>query len=173
MSDLPPIATVMAESDAERSSKRRSRQWVPVSPSTRVAWGVIATAMAAVLVTAAILTPAKEGMGTHEALGLPPCSLVVTSGLPCPTCGMTTSFAHAMRGQFISAFIAQPMGLMLWVGTWLIAIYGTSVAVRGKGLWINWDRLAPRLMLTLGICMMLGWGFKIAWGMATGTINLN
>jgi len=138
-----------------------------------MAWGVIAAAMAAVLVTAAWLTPAKEGMGTHEALGLPPCSLVVTSGLPCPTCGMTTAYAHAMRGQFVSAFIAQPMGLVLWAGTWLMAIYGALVAMRGRGLWINWDRLAPRLMLALGIGMMLGWGFKIAWGMAMGTININ
>ena len=137
-----------------------------------MAWAIVSIGMFIVLGIAAWLTPAEEGMGTHEALGLPPCSMVITSGLPCPTCGMTTAFSHSMRGQFVSAFVAQPTGLLLWLATVVLAIYGLAVSIRGRALWINWDRIAARLMLSLGILMMLGWGFKIAWGMALGTLPM-
>src|SRR5690606_33691507 len=44
------------------------------------------------------LTPAAAGHGTHGQLGLPPCGWVLAMGRPCPSCGMTTAFAHAADG---------------------------------------------------------------------------
>ena len=41
------------------------------------------------------LTPAPAGFGTHEQLGLPPCAFLHWTGFPCPSCGLTTCFAHA------------------------------------------------------------------------------
>ena len=45
------------------------------------------------------LKPNPQGFGTHRSLGLPPCSIRVMFGIPCPSCGMTTSFSHFVRGQ--------------------------------------------------------------------------
>ena len=47
------------------------------------------------------LSPDSRGFGTHQQLGLPPCSFQQLFGVPCPSCGMTTSFSHFVRGQWI------------------------------------------------------------------------
>src|SRR5437016_1117396 len=36
---------------------------------------------------------------THRGLGLPPCTFYEQTRLPCPSCGMTTSFALLIRGD--------------------------------------------------------------------------
>ena len=51
------------------------------------------------LAVAAWLEPSPTGIGTHQQLGLPPCTFWMLFGRPCPTCGMTTSWAHLVRGQ--------------------------------------------------------------------------
>jgi hypothetical protein len=58
----------------------------------------------------ASLRPDPRGFGTHEQLGLPPCGFRACTGIPCPTCGVTTSFAHFARGEVAPAFRAQPIG---------------------------------------------------------------
>ncbi|NBO19844.1 MAG: DUF2752 domain-containing protein, partial [Proteobacteria bacterium] len=45
------------------------------------------------------LTPDARGLGTHEQLGLPPCGFYLWYGLPCPSCGMTTSWPHFLTRQ--------------------------------------------------------------------------
>src|SRR5213595_2275277 len=78
----------------------------------------------AVLVTAAILEPNHSGVGTHEHLGLASCQFLDRTGLPCPSCGMTTSFAWFVRGNIAASLYVQPMGAVLallaacsvWVG---------------------------------------------------------
>jgi hypothetical protein len=51
------------------------------------------------LVIATRLEPAKAGLGTHHQLGLPACTVRLIWGVRCPSCGMTTSWAHLVRGQ--------------------------------------------------------------------------
>lgn len=64
---------------------------------------------------AASLTPDARGFGTHRSLGLPPCSMKVMFNTPCPACGMTTSFAHFVRGQLPSSLRANAAGTVLAV----------------------------------------------------------
>lgn len=61
------------------------------------------------------LEPDPRGFGTHQRLGLPPCTFQVLFHISCPSCGMTTSFSHFSRGEFASAWRANPAGLMLAV----------------------------------------------------------
>lgn len=92
--------------------------------------------MLALLVTANSLTPDPRGFGTHEQLGLAPCSFYRSAGRECPTCGVTTAWANVLRGQWAAAARANLAGTLLclaavagvpWlllsasVGRWLIA----------------------------------------------------
>jgi hypothetical protein len=70
-----------------------------------------------VLATALWLKPAACGYGTHTQLGLPPCYFLQVTHLPCPSCGLTTCFAYAIRFQFWKAFLANPFGLLAFFAT--------------------------------------------------------
>jgi len=59
------------------------------------------------------LQPHPRGYGTHQQLGLPPCSFRMLAGIPCPSCGMTTSFAYFTRGNLVKSFQSNPAGLVL------------------------------------------------------------
>ena len=47
----------------------------------------------------------------HSSLGLP-CPLRSLTGIPCPLCGMTTSVSAAASGHLVTAFFANPAGLV-------------------------------------------------------------
>ncbi len=53
-----------------------------------------AVGLAGVLALAGSLQPDSRRLGTHEPLGLPPCSIRSLIGLRCPTCGMTIAWAN-------------------------------------------------------------------------------
>lgn len=80
----------------------------------RALWWSLALGGAAVLLVAAMLEPDARGYGTHAQLGLPPCGFLLLTGAPCPGCGLTTAFAHAIRGDWMLAANANPFGLLLF-----------------------------------------------------------
>lgn len=65
------------------------------------------------LMVATRLTPDPAGLGTHQQLGLPPCAFRAVWGVRCPACGMTTSWAYFVRGQFVSSMQVNLAGAML------------------------------------------------------------
>ena len=81
-----------------------------------VAAGALVAACA-ILAISAWLTPAAAGYGTHTQLGLPPCNFLKLTHLPCPSCGLTTCFAWAIRFEFWKALVANPFGLLAFFGT--------------------------------------------------------
>ncbi len=123
-----------------------------------------------VLALSVWLTPDQRGYGTAEQFG-GPCGVLITTGLPCPTCGMTTAFAHTVRGQWLQALWVQPTGFVLCLATTGGAVLGGWVLLRGR--WPAWPfhRLAPHhIFLTLLVLLLAGWGFKILAGLADGTL---
>lgn len=105
----------------------------------RFACIVGACILTAVLAVAAILNPylndAGESlppgkhrvMGTHQQMGLPSCHFLVMSGLPCPSCGMTTSFALLMHGDLVGSWRANGVGTLMALYCLLaipLALYG-------------------------------------------------
>jgi hypothetical protein len=88
--------------------------------------------MLAILVVAMVLEPDLQGSGTHRQLGLAACSLMATTGLPCPTCGMTTSFAWFSHGRWISSLVVQPFGFVLALICAMTFWAGLYVAVTGR-----------------------------------------
>jgi hypothetical protein len=123
---------------------------------------VISLGCLAVLVTAARLTPSPTGMGTHRSMGLSRCSFLDRTGLPCPSCGMTTSFAWFSRGNLAASAYVQPMGTLLAFAAAVTVWAGGYVAVTGRPIY-RLMRLLPGRYAFL--CVMafaiLAWGWKI------------
>ncbi len=116
----------------------------------------------ALLATAAWLKPDPSGMGTHHQLGLPPCGMLMVTKLPCPTCGMTTAFAHTVRGQWGRAFVAQPMGWALALATGLAVTLTLNVLVTGNVWTLNWYRVsASRLVFAIFALLLAAWAWRI------------
>lgn len=136
---------------------------------TRLIAGAVAAGCLALLVLARTLTPADAGVGTHVQLNMPACGVFMMTGFPCPTCGMTTAFAHVVRGELWSAFFAQPAGMLLALATMGAGIGAIYVGLTGRIWTINWFRVSPALLAGVAFAVLFGgWGFKLtttAWAM--------
>ncbi|MSR17770.1 MAG: DUF2752 domain-containing protein [Phycisphaerales bacterium] len=123
----------------------------------------IAAGLALVLGVAAWLEPAPLGYGTHRQLGLPPCGWMVAFNLPCPACGMTTSFALAADGRLLDSARVQPFGLALAIATVAGLCLASTQAILGWPVWSLLLRLVSlRLLWVLGAALLLSWCWKIA-----------
>lgn len=131
--------------------------------NARLPWLLTAGLSGAVLVIAATLTPSPRGVGTHQQLGLPPCLFLKLTGLPCPSCGLTTSFAHAARLHFYEALVTQPFGLLAFFLTLLVIPLTLWLAWR-KVSWQQFitSRAAKRMMFVVLALWMTGWAYKLA-----------
>lgn len=128
----------------------------------RVIAACVSLACLAVLVTAVIVRPNPTGMSTHTSLGLSRCSMLERSDLPCPSCGMTTSFAHFVRGNLAASLWVQPMGTFLAVCAGLTFWAALYLAITGKPVH-RLMRILPgsyyvAIPMAIGIA---AWGWKI------------
>lgn len=134
----------------------------PIPYSARALWALISAACLGVLITAAKLQPSPTGVGTHTELGLYQCALLAETNIPCPTCGMTTSFSWFVRGNWLASFYVQPMGFVLAVltvgGFWL----GLYVAATGRGVYRLLQLVPPRYYgVPLVSWTIIAWAWKI------------
>lgn len=88
-----------------------------------------------VFAVAAILSPYDtEGRplshGTHRQLGLPPCAMQALTGIPCLSCGMTTSISLVMHGDLAAAREANWAGLIV-AGLGLVATVWLAAVAAG------------------------------------------
>ena len=128
----------------------------------RVLAALVTVGAMSVLSLAAWLEPAGPGLGTHEQLSLPACGWITLMDLPCPTCGMTTSFAHAANGDFLTSFATQPLGFFLAVATAMAVIVGIYVAFTGSRIAGQFTRLWVRGSgwALIGL-VLVAWGYKV------------
>lgn len=128
----------------------------------RLVSGIVLAVTTAVLLAAFALTPNTTGVGTHEALGLPPCGLEAATGIPCATCGMTTSFAMVAHGDFVGAFVNQPAGALLALLTAMSAVLSGYALVTGMSLEpIAQAVWRPRTMIIGAAILLIAWAYKI------------
>ncbi|HWL09088.1 MAG TPA: DUF2752 domain-containing protein [Planctomicrobium sp.] len=92
------------------------------------------------------LTPDPRGFGTHQQFGLPPCSLELFFGIPCPGCGSTTSFALFVKGDWLRSLQANAAGFGLALGSsifipwsWLSSYLGRSWGISHPGRVLLWS----------------------------------
>lgn len=111
----------------------------------------------------ALVTPRAVGFGTHEALGLPPCLFRALFSLPCPTCGITTSLAAVIHGDFALALRAHPAGLfslLAALGLFVGGLYGLIYP-------FPWGRFLGHRWFHRGTIVVIGalvgaWGVRLA-----------
>ncbi|MGN6504887.1 MAG: DUF2752 domain-containing protein [Tepidisphaeraceae bacterium] len=129
----------------------------------RLLAALVAGGALAVLVTAAWLDPSPRGFGTHTQLGLQPCAFLQRTGIPCASCGMTTSFANLVHGHVVASFVAQPFGMILCILTAVTFWSAFYVAVTGKPAYRLLSMIPTRVHLRVWIPLALAaWVWKIA-----------
>jgi hypothetical protein len=130
----------------------------------RTALLVVAALLSLVFFIATQVRPFEDDgkpmqQGSHQSIGLPACNFKVWTGMPCPSCGMTTSFAHLVRGNVWYSLRAN------WVGTGLalfcaaLVPWAIASALRGRYYWIR--SLEAPIAIGVGVftvLMLLRWG---------------
>jgi Protein of unknown function (DUF2752) len=121
------------------------------------------------------LDPYKEDgsarrMETHRQLGLPECTFKERTGMPCPSCGMTSSFSLYVRGDLWNSMKANWVGTILATVCLLLIPWGIGSAVLGRPLFLR----SLELPISIGIIallslLLLRWGIVLSIQYLTGT----
>jgi hypothetical protein len=126
---------------------------------------LLALGLAVVFGVARWLEPSPRGFGTHTQLGLPPCHFLWVTGRPCPTCGMTTSFAWFVRGRLDRSWQANPVGVLLAPACLALIPWLLLGAARGKPLGVR--SLEPPLigLVVAAVALsLLSWTVRLLLG---------
>lgn len=116
-----------------------------------------------VMLLARRLTPSSLGVGTHQQLGLPACPFLLMTAFPCPVCGITTSLAHAVRGEWAYSVETQPFGLLIFIAGTVLVIMNLLPIRSGIDLiQLIRSRHGSLFAYTLAIFFILSWCYKIA-----------
>lgn len=141
----------------------RFRLWwyLPATPGERAAQAVVAVILAAALAMGLVMEPSPTGTGTHTLIGLPPCGMLLSTGKPCPTCGVTTSFALACHGRFVDATVNQPFGVVVFgcvVGGLALCVFSLAT---GRS-WLPLAAVVPVSVAAaaLGLLALMAWAYK-------------
>ena len=113
---------------------------------------------------AAWLKPNPNGFGTHQQLGLPPCTIRMIFQVPCPSCGMTTSFANFVRGRWISAIQANAAGFLLAVIS-LLFLPWSWISLSRRNYWKLSNPHITFIWILISLCLsaILNWLAMIYW----------
>lgn len=134
-----------------------------LSMGGRVVAATVAAAAATPLAVAWRLEPDSAGVGTHQQLGLPACGWMSGMNLPCPSCGMTTSFSLAVRGELLAAMQAQPMGALLALAAAVaVVVAGFTAATGSRSYELLGSLLGGRAVWVGLVLAALAWVYKIA-----------
>ena len=142
-----------------------------MAPWLRGGLVAIAVCFAAVFGVAFWLNPYTEDgsartMATHRQLGLPPCSFVEATGLPCPSCGMTTSFSLLAHGDVVNSLRANWVGTMLAVACLAYIPWAVVSVVRGRTLFFrSLEKVMVGFVVALLALMLLRWGLVVGLGL--------
>jgi hypothetical protein len=153
----------------ERQQTNRGRRIRRASARQRKIAGLLALGVFALFGSLWLLQ--RLGFDVGLLFGL--CGMKQRTGLPCPTCGMTTSVLAFARGDLVTAFYVQPAGgflnSLLVIGAFfafLIAVFGVYFTAL--------DRLFAEIRirhLVVGLLIILaaGWAVTMARAVAAQT----
>ncbi|TWU01165.1 hypothetical protein Pla52n_45370 [Stieleria varia] len=122
----------------------------------------LAAALIVLLLIAGSLSPSAQGLGTHQQLGLPPCSSLVMLGVRCPSCGMTTSWSYFVRGMWWQSARTNSGGFLLALGAIALIIYCLSVARRGRVPGVAAQRGIALTLFAIMVVTLTDWAIRLA-----------
>ena len=112
------------------------------------------------------LKPDRRLYGTHEQLWLPPCASQELLGIPCPSCGLTTSFVLMSHGQPVRAFQAHYLGPLLYTGMFGYLGFLIAFLIRGQRIKMIWPAWVPYALLFGGLAVyLLCWAVRLIRGL--------
>jgi hypothetical protein len=147
--------------------------WDGSNDGSRLAWwvrlnlAVMGIGLLVVFVIAAWLHPYDENgaaktQETHRQLGLPQCSFYRMTGLPCPSCGFTTSFALLTHGDPVNALRANSVGALLAAYGMLALPWALLSAWIGRYVWIkSAERVLITSLIVFVVLMLTRWGIVL------------
>ena len=122
---------------------------------------VVALVPLGLLVVATQLQPNPAGLGTHQQLGLPPCSFRVLLGIRCPGCGMTTSWAYFVRGQWGASMSVNAGGFLLAAAGLATSLIFTRSACSGRLPGVNTQKGMTLVLLGIAIVTLIDWASRL------------
>jgi hypothetical protein len=137
-------------------------------PAMRVWARLVALSIAigslAVLLIGMWLEPnGQQGMSTHTQLGLQRCQFEARTGIPCPSCGFTTSVSYFAHGNVAASVYIQPMGFVIAVFLAASVWAGSYIAFTGRPVHRLVAMMPGRLWLIVMLVILVGaWAWKIA-----------
>lgn len=155
MAIVPPPVSAFEEIPEVRA-RRQLRLWV------RGTLLVMALVPAGVFAVALWLDPYRGGKiwleETHTQLGFKECTFKSLTGLPCPSCGMTSSFALFVRGDLGHSLQANFAGTALALFSLAFMGWAAFSSASGKLVWIRcWERVLVRVVVGFMILMFGRW----------------
>ena len=106
----------------------------------------LGTGLVVLFVLASTLSPDPAGIGTHEQLGLPPCGLNALFEIPCPACGMTTSWVWFSHGHWIRSAQSNLGGFLMALLALPTLAWCLTSAFQG-----HWKAWFPRPFVIAGL----------------------
>lgn len=155
------MSEAAAESEATGRVEVGRRSWPRSTSTERAGQAVLLVVALGGIALGMALVPSPEGHGTHGQLGLPPCGMMVTTGRPCPTCGVTTAYVLAAHGRFVRALVTQPFGLACFVLTVAAAVALAAALVARRSLMplvTTYGVAAPAVAMLL--LALASWAYK-------------
>lgn len=117
----------------------------------------------AVVLLAGLLKPDPSGLGTHTELHLPPCGFYLVFHKPCPSCGMTTSFALIMHGKPLQAFHTQPAGVAVFAAGLALWLYIPLAWLKRRPIQHLFENKIVPFMVWALVAIILGvWFWRLA-----------
>jgi len=146
------------------SAFRASHPGIPIGWKIRlllIGWSLFLIAGFGVAIQT---NPDPRGFGTHQRFGFAPCVIRNQLSIPCPSCGMTTSFSHFVRGQIRQSAQANTAGLVLAI-VCLVMIPWSWISVYRKQLWLVSNPETGLLWLMCGLITiaLTEWFFRLTF----------
>jgi hypothetical protein len=162
------VPTLLVEEIEDAPWPRRESGRIPI-------WGrlimlVLASIWVTVFVIAALLNPYDEEGNprrseTHRQwpLNLPECTFKEVTGLPCPSCGMTTSFSLLIHGDVWNSLLANFAGTLLATLGLLFVPWSILCVWKGRFFLIgSLEMTLFRLAIVFLILLFGRWGVALA-----------
>ncbi len=162
----PPVVELVDEWD--------SGPWV-LNRWVRGALTVVALGLMTIFGIALWLNPYDEDgnprrMETHRQLGLPPCTFYALTKLPCPSCGMTTSFSLLVRGDLINSLQANAVGTLLGLFWMSLIPWSLACVVKKRTVFVvSMERAVSVFVIGFLGIMLVRWLLVLGLTLWSGT----